>query len=730
MKAGLEKRRVASTNQEQAQSRPVRQTVAVWIAENLEAERRQLILFAPVALGCGIALWFLLPENHQRQAALLLAVALAVGGLALRGALWGGTLRRVVIVTGVLVASGLLLSDFRSATVAAPKLHHRLSAAPMTGTVLSVTPGAGGARWRMELWRDANAIDPAVKVRINLNATPPPGLVPGARIRVRATLGPLPGPAIPGGYDSARRGWFESLSATGRAVAPPEILRAGGDAGSGFGRMRQALGETLATRLGGDTGAVAAALVIGEGGRISEPLLESMRVAGLAHILTVSGFHISIVVGGAFWLFARLFALWPWLALRVPVRWLAALAAGGAGTAYTLLSGAELPAIRAMIAAWVVLLALVLGRDLLSPRLIALAAFVIFLLRPEALLNPSFQLSFTAVMAIVALARSRVGRFLLPRADEGWLLKLLRAIAGLAATALVAELALSPIALAHFGRAGAYGVIANIAAVPLTSLVIMPLLILWLFLLPLGLDVLVGWALRLGIDALGWIGVTVAAWPGASLTLPVLPQAAVFLLAVGALLLLLLEGRLRHLGWPLLLAGGLVALWAPRPDLLVAGNGQQLAIAAGDTLYTLRGHRQGYVVRSWAEKSDTAPTARFTDLPGSRCNDLVCDVALTGGLRLLAFLHPVPPSVPIERICASADIVTAPQGLPADCRPRWLRLDPPILVRMGAVAIDSRRRKITSVGARAGDQPWSVAAPPGMRPRLLGEPVWTGVLVE
>jgi competence protein ComEC len=691
----------------------------------LEAERRQIPLFAPVALAAGIALWFLLPLNAERQAALLAALALAFSGLAFRD-----TARRLLVGAGLLAALGLVAAEWRSASVAHPRLYHRLSTAPVQGKIESITPQSGGERVSIRLRRDATGIDPAVTVRLSVPAALPPGAVPGARVRVEASLGPVAGPAIPGGQDPAPRAWFDGISASGRSAGAPVLLAAAPGNESAFARLRLRLGNAIGQSLGGDAGAIAVALTVGEQGRIRPELLEAMRISGLAHILTVSGYHIAVVVAGMLWLLRRTLALSPWLALRTSVPRLAALGAGLAGTAYTFLSGADLPAIRAVIAAWVVLAAMMMGRDPLAPRLIAFAAFVILLARPEALLNPSFQLSFAAVTALVALARSPIGRRLAPQPEDGPPTRFARFLAALLLSGLAAEIVLTPIALAHFGRAGAYGVVANMAAIPLTSFVIMPLLAAWLLLAPLGLGGAVVWALRPALEALATIGLTVARWPGASMELPALPQTAIFLLACGALLFLLFERGLRWAGAPLLAAGLALALLAPRPNLFISADGRQVGVVSGGTLHTLRGHRGGFTVRNWAEQSAARPTARIAELPGARCNEIACRVPLEGGLTLLAFLDYPARTPQLAAACRSADVAVAASGLPLSCAPRWLRLDPPVLRPSGAVAIDSRSRALESVAARAGDQPWSPAAPPGMRPRLLGEPEWTGLITE
>jgi competence protein ComEC len=689
----------------------------------LQGERSQALLFAPVALGLGIGLWFLLPFNGQRQAALLAALALALAALALRA-----DARRLAVAAGLLVALGLLAADFRSARVAEPALHHRLTAAPLTGTVLSVSPHEGGVRHSLLLRRDATDVDPAVTVRIALRPPLPPGLAPGARVRVPATLGPVPGPALPGAHDPARRAWFLGISAAGRAVAPPTVLAPAPVADAPLARARQALGARISAGLGGDAGAIAAALTVGEQGLIRADLLEAMRVAGLAHILTVSGFHIGVAVTGMLFLLRHTLALWPALALRTSVPRLAAIGAGLAGTGYALLSGAELPAVRAAIAAWIVLAGLMLGRDPLSPRLIAFAAFVILLARPEALTDPSFQLSFAAVTALVALARSPLGAALAPRPEEGLLPRAARLLALMVATGLVAELVLTPIALAHFGRSGAYGVVANLAAIPLTSFVIMPLLAAWLLLAPLGAGAPVALLLRPALEALAGIGEAVAAWPGATLSLPALPPAAAAALLAGGLLVALLATRLRLAGLPLIALGAALALLAPRPDLFVGADGRQVAVVHEGRLHTLRGHRDGFVVSNWAEQAAAPADARLADLPGARCMPAGCAVQLASGLRLLALTDAAPAG--LATACAGFDIVTAPFALPPACTPHWLRLDLPAQRAQGAAAITSAQRHLTTVAMRAGDQPWSPAALPGMRPRLLGAPEWTGVIAE
>lgn len=687
------------------------------------AQRTRWLLFAPVLLGVGIALWFWLPWNGQRQAALLLALGVALAGLALPAGA-----RRLVAGAGLLVALGLAVADIRTSAVAAPRLHHRLTAEEMQGGVAGVAIVSGGERTRLLLDRDATDIDPEVRLRLSLAGLPPAGLLPGARAAVTAALGPVPGPTVPGAVDPARRAWYEGVAASGRALGPPRLL-AGPERG-GLDRFRARWAADIAGGLGGEAGAIAVALAVGEQGRLSPALAEAFRLSGLAHLLSVSGFHVAVVVSGVFFLLRRLFALWPWLVLRIPAMRLAAIGAGVAGTLYAVISGAEVPAVRSAIAAWVVLVAMMLGRDPVSLRLLAFAAMLILLLRPEAMLGASFQLSFAAVVALVLVAQSPPGRWLADNRHYGLLLRAPRLLALMLLTSLAIELALLPIALAHFGRTGVYGALANLLAIPLTSFVVMPLLGAWLLLAAMGLGGLLGWALTPALQALAAIATQTAALPGSALVVPPLSDAACALLAAGGLLAALLAGRGRWLGAPLLAAGVALALLGPRPDIFVSGDGRQVGVAHGGQLYLLRGHRGGYVVQSWAERVAADGDKRLHDLPGARCGAMGCMVEVEG-LRLLALTgdgdHAPRPS---PQLCAAADVVISAVALPRDCRPGWLRLDRPALKKQGAVAIRAAGRRMESVADRAGDRPWSASALPGWVPRLLGGPAWTGVVAE
>jgi len=694
-----------------------RRTAGQAVEAFLEAQVAMLPLWVPVMLGVGILLWFQLPFVGQRRAALLVMGALVLLGLGLEG-----RTRQVLALAAALVALGLLAAETRALLVARPQLYHRM-VAPVEGSVVDMAPwtsrhGGEGVRLRL---RRQDGHD------ISLVSPFPPAdwLQPGARLSVVARFEPRQGPLVPGGYDAHRADVFAGLSASGRALSAPRLVAAAPrqmGPSAWFAQARLRIGDWLDRTLGAPAGPIASAFTLGTQGGIPPALRQSFQAAGLVHLLTVSGFHVGLVAAGLYGIARHLpLLVAPVSAQRLPLTALAALVAGLGAMAYVLLSGAQVPAVRAGVMVLILLAGLALGRDPLSARLLALAAFLILLARPEVLLSPGFQLSFAAVATLIALAR------LWPPPDggEGRLRRGARGLALLILTSLAIELVLLPIAAAHFGRAGLYGVLANTLAIPLAGFVIMPLLGLHLLLGPLGLAGLTGPPLVLALDLFAGIATRVAGLPGATLAVPAVPRTAVLLGLAGALLLVLLRGRARLAGLPLLAA----ALWAqlalPRPDIFLSPDGQQLAVRGpGGILYLARGPGESRQARSFAEATAARRIAPLADHPGAACSDGGCALATGGGLRLLVLTASLPlDEGALARACRQADLVVGPH-LPAACQPRWLRLDRAALAGAGALAIDSRRRMLVSAGALAGDHFWSPAALPGVQQRLLGPPRW------
>ncbi len=671
----------------------------------LEGERDQLALWLPVGIAIGIGGWFALPGPAHWAILLLAALGIALAGAALPG---GGRLPRAILLFALAVAVGCGAVWWRARAVAAPVID-RARVAVVTGRVERIEPRPAQGIVRLLVATDAPALPP--RLRLNVAAVDvTAGLVTGARMSVRARLVPPPPALLPGAYDFRRIAWFQRIGATGRALDPPRILAPPGRAGwrTRLAGVRSDLTAHITAAVPGAAGGIAAALVTGDVGAIPDADAEAMRRSGLAHLLSISGLHVTAVVAATMAIALHLLALSPTLALRWPLPVIAAGAGALAGIGYTLLSGAEVPTIRSCVAALLVLAGLAMGREAVTLRLVAAGALVVLLLWPEALVGASFQLSFAAITAIVALhdhpaTRAAFG----PRAEAGWR-RLLRGLALLLLTGVVVEAALAPIALFHFQRAGLYGALANIVAIPLTTFVIMPLEAGALLLDLAGIGAPLWWAAGIALRLLLALAHAVAALPGATAALPTMPLGAFLAMIGGGLWLLLWRSRWRAAGLVPFAAGAAVALATPPPDLLVTADGRHLAVRTPDGHLALLRPRTGDYVRSAVGQAAgiEGEAAALDDWPAARCSADMCAIDVAGR-RVLATRSAYLVDIrALAAACRAADVVVSERRLPRLCRPRWLKVDRPLLAETGGLAIDLARGTVRTA-LRVGDgHPW------------------------
>ena len=697
----------------------------------LAAAQFELAPWLVVGFAAGIAAWFAAANPWQWLAVIALALAAAQGAVA--ALQFDGRypyLRRSALLAGLAVALGCSFVWGKSALVGVAPLA-RPTVTWLTGRVLTREERPAEQRVRLRLATREPGTGKAVLVRVNLdNANDRPELVEGAVVRLRARLVPPAPPMLPGGYDFARAAWFSGIAATGSVLGPVTVIDPG-QQDSALRRLQRSLSHHVRENLQGSPGAIAAAFASGDRGAIATEDEDALRDAGLTHLLSISGLHVSAVIGAAYFIALRLLALFPWLALRMRVPIMAAGAGALAGIGYTLLTGAEVPTIRSCIAAVLVMLALVLGREPLSMRMIAVAALLVLLVWPEAVVSPGFQMSFASVIAIVALHSAAPMRvYNAPREEPLWA-RWSRQLALLLLTGVVIELALMPIALFHFHRAGIYGALANVIAIPLTTLASMPLIALALVFDAVGAGAPFWWLAGKSLELLLALAHWTAAMPGAVTMLPAMGKGAFALFVFGGLWLALWRGRVRLAGLVPALIGLVLLSQVRAPDLLVSGDGRHVGItgeAAGELL-VLRATRSDYARDNLTETAGMAGELRLLDdWPGARCNPDFCVITLRRGARDWQVLMARGSALVSERAlaaaCERADIVVSERYLPRSCRPRWLKADRDLLQRSGGLTVDLTERRIETVAEGEGEHGWW--NPPERLPRRLKGPQPSG----
>ncbi|MGE3740156.1 MAG: ComEC/Rec2 family competence protein [Geminicoccaceae bacterium] len=679
------------------------------LAGELEAERRRWFLWLPVLLGTGIATFFALHDPPPLWIAFGGAAG-AAAAVVLAGVVWrthGAT--GAILLALALPFAGFGLAQYRLHAVAAPILAHA-GVYEVAGRVVAMEPLRSGDRVLLDgvtLEGVPSAVTPDY-VRINLRRSPD-GLEPGDRLAVRARLQRPLGPTLPGGFDFGRQAWFERLGAIGYSVGPARRTSSpAADADLAIAELRAHVAARIAGQHPGPAGGMAAALVAGVRAGIDQETWRAMQVSGLAHILSVSGLHMVMVGGSMFAVCRWLLALIPPLALRYPVKKLAAAMALAALTFYLLLSGASVPAQRSYLMTAVALVAVMVDRNPFSLRLLAWAAIVVLLLRPEAVFGASFQLSFAAVLALMVVMEAWQRRRRESETETGLARVVLRYLAGLSATPLIAGAATMPFAAFHFQTIPTYGVLANLVAVPITTFLVMPAGMLGLILMPLGWEWPFFHLMGLGCAAVLAVARFIAGLPGASVLIPQWPGIALALLAAGGLWVALWRRPWRWLGLaPAVLALGL-GLWSRPPDILVTPRLTLAAVRAQDGGVTLVERERDRLVRdSWLRNLGVAAAAK-APAPGSGAtNGVACDasgcvVDLAGTRISLAFRA----DAAIED-CALVALVIARAG-PERCA-RAEMIGPRALLRSDGLAVrrTGEGLEVRTVADWRGAWPWA-----------------------
>jgi competence protein ComEC len=672
----------------------------------------RLMPWLPVAFGFGIVTYF----TADREPAWWAAVVLALAGITIAILARRRPLGFPLALGLAAIAAGFATATLTTLRVAHPVLDFPTWSAAVSGFVETREERARSDRVVVRV-QSIEARGMAVKpdrVRVAVRKGSAPAV--GSFVAFKAHLAPPLEPLRPGGYDFARDLYFQGIGASGYALGKITTMTPPVQGGlwlryaAFLDGLRELIDKRIRAVVPGDRGSIASALITGKRDAISTPVNDAMYISSLAHVLSISGYHMAVVAGIVFFLLRAGLALIPALAVRHPIKKWAAACALVAAAFYLLLSGAEVATQRSFIMIAIVLVGVMLDRPALTFRTLAVAAFAVLLLAPQAVVHPSFQMSFAATLALIAAYQNG-----LPwRADTDSSLGARvalwggREIAGLILASLVAGLATTPYAAYHFHRVAPYGVLANLLAMPVVSAWVMPMGILGVLTLPLGFDAPFWRLMGEGIDWMISVALWVTSLPGAVGHMRAFGTGPLLLGTAGLLLLCLLRTPLRWSGAVLAVAASLWALGAPRPDVLVAADGRAAAIRGADGRLTLlsSGH-DTFVIKEWLAGDGDGRDPKDASLhDGVTCDAIGCIGRFKDG-RLASMALKVEA---FAEDCARAAVVVSPREAPGDCSA--VLLDRKAWRANGAMALRWTGDHFVETAARpAGyDRPWARAA--------------------
>ncbi len=688
--------------------------VLTWGQTAFAAERQQQALWMPVAMGAGILLYFSLRTEPDPRLIWLAPPLMIAAFFVSRSLPFCGWLCSMMAACSFGFAVVLW-----HAQRAPPPITPPSRALVIEGIVQNIEALPQGLRVTLaqaRLGPEAPTLERSLRLRLRSDDGARPA--PGDLLRVRALIRPPAAPAYPGAWDFQRNAYFSGQGGVGFAIGPAEVTPGAGRAPPLSG-LRTTLEARVMAAQPGPAGAISTALLTGSQSAIPSADLNAMRDSGLAHLLSVSGLHIAIVMSVSFWVCRLLLALYRPLALRVPGKLLAGCAALLAGGFYMLLTGAQVPMQRSFAMACLVTLAILAGRKAISIRGLAWAAAVVMIFDPASLLGPSFQMSFAAVLALIAGWEALQPRLAGLRGHRGWAWRIGFAVLGLMMTSVLAGAATAPFGLAHFGRLQWYGVAANAIAVPLTSFIVMPAGMLAALLMPLGLEAPALWVMGLGVEGVLWVARIVAAWPGATQAAMPIPAWGLMVFAFGICWLCLWRSWWRALGVLPMILGLSSAAFVRPPHILISGDARLIAISAADTLLLQRQSGASSLTREawlrlYGQTAAQALPAEGSTAEGKlRCSAEGCVVDEGPGAFLVRRGN-------IMAQCGAVAVIISAEPIRQRCR-QSIMIDRFSVWRDGphAVWLLPSGAKVISDRAWRGDRPW---VPPPPQPRAAAEP--------
>lgn len=668
-------------------------------------------LWTPVAFGTGAIAYLLLRTEPNPFVAPVCFAAASLAG-------WLIEKFRAVAIAAALFCAGFAAADFRAASVDAPILEREVAFTNVDGRLVAIDEAPKMRRL---------VIDAASIERIDSNKTPHRIRVtwrgrefaahPGDRIQIRASLAPPPPPASPGGFDFARQLYFQRIGAVGYAVSPPTVIKPEHPTFIATVRaviesLRVDLARRIVEQAPGDSGAIVAAVVTGKREAISDDAEAAFRDSGLAHLLSISGLHMGLATGLIFFAVRAALAMIEPIALTQPIKKWAAVAALMSGIAYLLVSGGAWPAQRAFIMSSIFFIAIIADRRALSLRNVAIAAFIIILVTPEALFHPGFQMSFAAVTALIS-AYEWASAHSDPSRSFSWPARVRRYVTGIAFTDTIAAAATAPYSLFHFNRTANFGLPANVISIPVMGFWVMPMAIVALFLAPFGFDGPAWRAAASGVNVILMMGRWTMALPGAVAVFPQWPPAALGVLTIGGLWFCLMKAPWRLGGTLALPVAFLLIAGTAHPQLFVSKDGDNVGLVvktAGDhrAIAVFDGRKSRFDSQFWMEQAGiniaNAKSVKLSafascDVDGCVIDEGEVKIAISRNLSqldddclragLIIALYPVNDH---DRKACAAQIL--------DRRDAWSD-------GAHAVYLTSNRIRIESAADRRGDRPWS-----------------------
>ena len=572
-----------------------------------QEDKDRRILWSPVLFGLGIACYFAFTLEPSKWLTLFVIETLIILAIVFRHRI---SILRILGFLAIIVA-GFATIQLKSIWLNYPTEKLPSDTFYFKGQIVSVdTNYQGRKRFTLKNIQDFDGKIYKGKYRITQRSKKDEAEI-GDCVEMVGTISPLSKEVVVDGYQFDRKGYFEGLKGSGFAesrwfkISCSDIGKAKPVANI-IANWRQKIVKHIQQILPSSEAAIASAIIAGERGAINEEQYTQYRNSGLAHFLSISGLHMSMLAGLMFFLVRFVIALFPKLALRIDSKKIAAIFAIILSLIYLFISGNAIPAQRAFIMTFVVLLGVLTNRRAISIQTISLAAFIILLVSPEVLVSASFQMSFAAVLGLIAFYEKishYVQKFLNISGFRKWVRVILLYILGIIISDFIASVMTLPFAIYHFNMIAVYTTLGNFLAGPVIGLVIMPFVLLSLLFMPFGLDTIFLKITGFGISLVNQITFYIASLPNAAIQIPSIPHWGLVLIVGGGLWFIIWQAKWRYWGLFAIVIGLFSIITVRTPDIIIGPSAKAVAFKNKDDELEIASSRSGKFIKDvWKNK--------------------------------------------------------------------------------------------------------------------------------
>jgi len=256
-----------------------------------------------------------------------------------------------------------------------------------------------------------------------------------------------------------------------------------------FANLRKVIEKKIFNSISNGEASIAAALLMGNQNLIPKEMMQYVRNSGLAHIISISGLHLSLAAGIFFFFIRYILSINNYITINYNIKKIAAIAAIISSYFYLKISGSPIPAVRSFLGVLFVMLAILFDKKIDPHRSLFAAALIIILINPYSVFSVSFQLSFAAMISLITINEIIKKKLIFENNyDKIFTLKTKKYFLEMIAASSMAQLANSPFLIYHFSDISIVGVLSNFLAIPLTSILIMPFGFASFFLMPFDLE--------------------------------------------------------------------------------------------------------------------------------------------------------------------------------------------------------------------------------------------------